>query len=647
MNSYRDFTAACPIFRATARRPSGFSLWRVLLILILVSCCLVPASANAQVSASIKGVVTDSSGGAIPGVTVTVKNLETGATRSGVTDDAGRYLVVALHVGEYEVRVGKSGFRDAIRSGIVLVVGQEASVDLQLQVGQVTSELTVPSGAAPIVSTSTKDISGLVSEQAVKDLPLNGRSYDLLLPLNPGIVNFTSQKTGGTGISNSSTANNFSVSGNRPQQNLFLLNGVEYTGAAENNMQPGGASGELLGVEAVREFNVQRDKSRSGIRQTARRPGDHRHPVRQQPVARFGFRVAEQPPGRGQRTRRHGRAPRPHGRRHGRHGQRDPGSGGRNPLRRELRGHGIHRFEHARERDLHDGEREPVRQGLDHSRKWKRRNLDHAFNRNGPGNDRELPDGRKRGIRTDSDSGAITTVSNSVASGNSSAGFLAEIGGELNIRLRRGQQSIGHQKRLLRVPRPGSASTVTDNVTGLVHNSSGALVFARKQHRRGQHDERSLHLHLHGEVRMAPAEGPIRRSASRTRTHRLFATSAFVLLAAAPARAVSNRIFLSTNGNNGSDCANPSTHSDIHRRSWRTGCAQRASEIGGSEIARTGPVRRGPCPIVDECNRPGPDPPRAIPRLPMMRRSFPARSRISRGSISSRIPGGLVLTGSH
>jgi len=109
------------------------------------------------------------------------------------------------------------------------------------------------------VSTTTRDISGLVGEQQVKDLPLNGRSYDLLLPLNPGVVNFTWMKTGGTGISNSTTGNNFAVSGNRPQQNLFLLNGVEFTGAAENNMQPGGTSGMLLGVDAVREFNVQRD----------------------------------------------------------------------------------------------------------------------------------------------------------------------------------------------------------------------------------------------------------------------------------------------------------------------------------------------------------------------------------------------------
>jgi Carboxypeptidase regulatory-like domain len=239
-----------------AQRRSACLVERTVLMILLLAAFL-PA-ARAQVSASIKGIVTDASGAAVPGVTVTIKNVETGTVRSSVTDDAGRYLVLALHVGEYQVRIARAGFRDAVRSGILLVVGQEASVDLQLQIGTVTSELTVRSDA-PMVSTSTNDISGLVGEQAIKDLPLNGRSYDLLLPLNPGIVNFTSQKTGGTGISNSSTANNFSVSGNRPQQNLFLLNGVEYTGAAENNMQPGGSSGELLGVDAVREFNVQRD----------------------------------------------------------------------------------------------------------------------------------------------------------------------------------------------------------------------------------------------------------------------------------------------------------------------------------------------------------------------------------------------------
>jgi Carboxypeptidase regulatory-like domain len=214
--------------------------------------------AQGQVAASIAGMVTDSSGAPVASATVTAKNTETGAVRTAGTDDAGRYQIVSLAIGPYEVSVSKSGFQEAIRSGIRLVVGQEAIVDLTLQVSAVKAEVRV-SEDAPLVSPTTQDISGLVGEQQVKDLPLNGRSYDLLLPLNPGIVNFTSLKTGGTGISNSTTGNNFAVSGNRPQQNIFLLNGVEYTGAAENNMQPGGTSGMLLGVDAVREFNVQRD----------------------------------------------------------------------------------------------------------------------------------------------------------------------------------------------------------------------------------------------------------------------------------------------------------------------------------------------------------------------------------------------------
>jgi hypothetical protein len=227
-----------------------------LLTFLLMLWCLQPA--RAQVAASVKGIVTDPSGAPVPSATVTANNTETGALRTATTDDAGRYQIVWLAVGEYEVMVAKPGFQDAVRSGIRLVVGQDATVDLTLQVSAVKTEMRVVEDA-PIVSTSTRDISGLVGEQQVKDLPLNGRSYDLLLPLNPGIVNFTSLKTGGTGISNSTTANNFAVSGQRPQQNLFLLNGVEFTGAAENNIQPGGTSGMLLGVDAVREFNVQRD----------------------------------------------------------------------------------------------------------------------------------------------------------------------------------------------------------------------------------------------------------------------------------------------------------------------------------------------------------------------------------------------------
>jgi hypothetical protein len=260
---------AAGALRRCPRLLLSFLLHSPLLLLTLLTSLTFLPSLHAQTSASIKGIISDKSNAPVPSAAVKLRNLETGTTRGAMTDDAGRFLLLSLPVGDYEIRVTKPGFQDAIRSGLHLVVGEEANVDLRLQVSGVSSEIIV-TGDAPLVSTTTRDISGLVGEQAIKELPLNGRSYDLLLPLNPGIVNFTSQKTGGTGISNSTTANNFAVSGNRPQQNLFLLNGVEYTGAAENNMQPGGTSGMLLGVDAVREFNVQRD---SYSAEFGKRPG--------------------------------------------------------------------------------------------------------------------------------------------------------------------------------------------------------------------------------------------------------------------------------------------------------------------------------------------------------------------------------------
>src|SRR5215469_8191009 len=228
------------------------------LTLMLVVFCLCTVSVTAQVSADLSGVITDQSGAAVVGAKVTAQSLDTGLSRTSSTDQSGRYRFFALPVGLYEIRANKEGFSDGIRSGIRLAVGQDANADLSLRVGQVNQEVRVDEDA-PIVNVTTQDISGLVAERQIKDLPLNGRSYDLLLTLNPGIVNFTSEKTGGIGVSNSTTGNNFAVSGNRPQQNIFLLNGVEFTGAAENNMQPGGTSQELLGVDAVREFNVLRD----------------------------------------------------------------------------------------------------------------------------------------------------------------------------------------------------------------------------------------------------------------------------------------------------------------------------------------------------------------------------------------------------
>ncbi|MFI5058849.1 MAG: carboxypeptidase regulatory-like domain-containing protein [Candidatus Acidiferrales bacterium] len=248
-----NFSAGLP----SRAKPLMQELYASILLAVFLALVCIP-SACAQVSASLSGLVTDPSGAPVPAASVTSSNLETAAVRNTVTDDAGRYQLLSLPVGEYRARVAKSGFQEEIRGGIHLVVGQEASVDFRLHVGEVQQRVTVTE-EAPILSTTTRDISGLVGEQQVKELPLNGRSFDLLLTLNPGVVNFTWEKTGGVGISNSTVGNMFAVSGNRPQQNLFLLNGVEFTGAAENNMQPGGTSQQLLGVEAVREFNVLRD----------------------------------------------------------------------------------------------------------------------------------------------------------------------------------------------------------------------------------------------------------------------------------------------------------------------------------------------------------------------------------------------------
>src|SRR5690242_13183312 len=194
-----------------------------------------------QVSASLSGTIMDPSSAVIASATVTVKNTDTGFTRSTITDASGRYEVNALPVGEYEVRAQKANFSPAVRTGIRLVVAQRATVDLKLSVGGSAQEVTVNADAAP-VSVTTADISGLVGPRQVQDLPLNGRSFDELLTLNPGVVNFTWEKTGGVGVSNSTAGNDLAVTGNWPQQNLYLLNGIELSVAAEMNIHPVGAS---------------------------------------------------------------------------------------------------------------------------------------------------------------------------------------------------------------------------------------------------------------------------------------------------------------------------------------------------------------------------------------------------------------------
>src|SRR5579884_3470423 len=219
--------------------------------------CL-PVCVSGQDLASITGTIRDPSGAALPGVLVTATNQETGLSRRVISSRAGAYELLSLPVGHYSVTAEKAGFESVERPGLTLAVGEQITVNFLLRLGKVHERITVR-GEPAMVSTSVRDNSGLVGERQVKELPLNGRSYDELMTLDPGVVNYTSEKTGGVGVSNSAVANMFAVSGRRPQENLFLLDGIEYTGAAEINLQPGGTSGQLLGVDAIREFNVLTD----------------------------------------------------------------------------------------------------------------------------------------------------------------------------------------------------------------------------------------------------------------------------------------------------------------------------------------------------------------------------------------------------
>ena len=220
-------------------------------------CALLASSplTQAQVSGSISGTVEDGTGAIVSGAKITVKSLETGATRVATTDAAGDFRVPSLPLGQQEVKAEKTGFKAVVRTGINLVVGQEAVVNLRLEVGELSQQVVV-SAEAPLINTTTSAVSGFVEERQVKELPLNGRSFDNLITLNPGAINYSSMKSVNT---TTSDGNSFSVAGRRPQDNLFLLNGIEYTGTSQLAVTPGGVSGYLLGIDAVREFNLLTD----------------------------------------------------------------------------------------------------------------------------------------------------------------------------------------------------------------------------------------------------------------------------------------------------------------------------------------------------------------------------------------------------
>ncbi len=230
----------------------------VLPILASLAFLLAPVALEAQVvGGSIGGIVSDPTGAVVLNAHVVLRSEDTGSQRTLSADASGAFVASSVPAGIYTVSVDAEGFAHYVRKSVGLAVGQSLKLELALVLSG-SDSVTVQS-TPPTVNTSTEQISGLVDSRQLKELPLNGRSYDQLLTLNPGSVNYTNQRSGGTGSSNSSVGSMFAISGRRPQDNLFLLNGIEYTGASLINVTPGGTSGQLLGIDGIREFNVVTD----------------------------------------------------------------------------------------------------------------------------------------------------------------------------------------------------------------------------------------------------------------------------------------------------------------------------------------------------------------------------------------------------
>ncbi|MBI2822637.1 MAG: TonB-dependent receptor, partial [Acidobacteria bacterium] len=225
----------------------------VICLAILVGLIFSSQTVWAQVTtATIRGTVRDDSGAVIPGVSVAVRHVDTGAARVIVTDDEGRFHAPNLALGNYEVQAELTGFQTTVRDGIKLSLGQEAVVDFTMKVGQISEMKLVVTGEAPLVQTTNSTVTALVDDKQIRDLPLNGRDFSQLVTLQAGVYSPPSLSRNLNSIFGSGAR--MSISGARPTQNNFLLDGSDVQDAQAKT--PAGVSGATLGVETVREFTV-------------------------------------------------------------------------------------------------------------------------------------------------------------------------------------------------------------------------------------------------------------------------------------------------------------------------------------------------------------------------------------------------------
>jgi hypothetical protein len=229
------------------RKCSVSTLWHIMLLSVLGI-----SSLWAQVTATISGTVTDSSGAVVANATIEVKNAGTAVAQSTTTDAQGRYAVRELPIGEYEVHATATGFQNVVRSGITLEVGAQSVVDFALAVGQTQETIVVQSQVSEVETNSTS-VGSVVEPTQMRELPLNGRNFESLLDLVPGVTAVPA--TSGVFGAFYGTQQNYSVSGSRPEGQLFLLDDTN-TSNFFNHGTGSGALGTSLGIEAIAEFQT-------------------------------------------------------------------------------------------------------------------------------------------------------------------------------------------------------------------------------------------------------------------------------------------------------------------------------------------------------------------------------------------------------
>jgi outer membrane receptor protein involved in Fe transport len=236
---------------------SFFRAIRTLALVIFSLALFAGTSGFAQTfRGTILGSVTDSSGAAVPGATVTVKNADTGLVRTVTTSDDGGYAAPELPIGTYSVSVEKAGFKLGVVTGIKVEVSSERRADVTLQPGQLAQSVEVLGEELPMVESTSNTLGGIVESKVVTSLPVNGRDYQKLIFLVPGVTGSPDQITdspGSFGI--------FSVNGARGRANNFLLDGTDMNDGYRNDpaINEAGVFGTpatILPVEAIAELHV-------------------------------------------------------------------------------------------------------------------------------------------------------------------------------------------------------------------------------------------------------------------------------------------------------------------------------------------------------------------------------------------------------